>query len=68
MRVRLPQPILLLIAGVMACSSCFAQDIRFSQVARVSDDLGGAIGSITQDTQGFLWYSAENGVYKYDGR
>jgi signal transduction histidine kinase/ligand-binding sensor domain-containing protein len=45
----------------------FAQDIHFKLVTRWQDDLGGAVLGMTQDTQGFLWFSTENGLYKYDG-
>jgi signal transduction histidine kinase/ligand-binding sensor domain-containing protein len=44
-----------------------AQDIHFNLITRSKDDPGGAILSITQDPQGFLWFSTENGLYKYDG-
>jgi ligand-binding sensor domain-containing protein len=42
-------------------------DIHFNVVARSQDDIGSVIAGMTQDTQGFLWLSTQNGLYKYDG-
>ncbi|MEP6597544.1 MAG: two-component regulator propeller domain-containing protein, partial [Ginsengibacter sp.] len=44
-----------------------AQDIHFNLVTRAPDDVGSAILGMTQDTQGFLWFATQNGLYKYDG-
>jgi ligand-binding sensor domain-containing protein len=44
-----------------------AQDIHFNLVARAKDDPGTGILSMTQDIQGFFWFSTEFGLYKYDG-
>ena len=62
-----PFSVFFLTALLFFQSVSVAQDIHFNLVTRSKDDPGGAILSIAQDPQGFLWFSTENGLYKYDG-
>lgn len=40
----------------------------FELVARPPEDFAGAITQIAQDQQGFIWFAAESGLFKYDGQ
>ncbi|MDB4900976.1 MAG: hypothetical protein JWQ63_257 [Mucilaginibacter sp.] len=47
--------------------SGFGQEIHFTKVDPPKDDPWTGITGITQDSQGYLWLAAFNGLYKYDG-
>src|SRR5687768_16425650 len=67
MRRRLPFSLFFITGFLCFSFLSVAQDIHFNLVTRWQDDLGGAVLGMTQDAQGFLWFSTENGLYKYDG-
>ncbi len=53
--------------STLLCIYCAAQDIHFDLVKPPKEEPWGWLRSITQDSQGFLWIAAEDGLYKYDG-
>jgi signal transduction histidine kinase/ligand-binding sensor domain-containing protein len=67
MKIRFPFSIFPFTAFLFFYSFSFAQEIHFNLVTRPNDDIGSIITGMTQDTQGFLWLSTQNGLYKYDG-
>jgi ligand-binding sensor domain-containing protein/signal transduction histidine kinase len=66
MKMQLKSPLFILI--VLVCHSVvFSQDIHFTTVNPPKDQPWSGIVDITQDPQGYLWFAAFNGLYKYDG-
>src|SRR5665213_180911 len=56
---------------IITCMLCryagFAQDIHFTLVETPKENPWSGVLAMTQDPQGYLWFSTKEGVYKYDG-
>ncbi|MDB4904369.1 MAG: hypothetical protein JWQ63_3650 [Mucilaginibacter sp.] len=66
MKMLLKSPLFILI--VLVCHNVvFSQDIHFTTVNPPKDQPWSGILDMTQDPQGYLWFAAFNGLYKYDG-
>ena len=67
MRIRLPSFPLFITGFLCSHFLSSAQDIHFNLVSGFQDATGSQITAMTQDAQGYLWFSTEDGLYKYDG-
>jgi signal transduction histidine kinase/ligand-binding sensor domain-containing protein len=48
--------------------SAFSQNIHFSKVRPTEDEISGLVSSITQDAQGYMWFTTSgSGLARYDG-
>lgn len=48
--------------------SAFSQTIKFNKVKATEDEVSGIISGITQDAQGYMWFTTSgSGLARYDG-
>jgi signal transduction histidine kinase/ligand-binding sensor domain-containing protein len=59
--------ILLFFALIFSQALSSAQDVNFTVVKSAPEITGSQILDMTQDAQGFLWFSTQHGLFKYDG-
>ncbi|MEO8471657.1 MAG: two-component regulator propeller domain-containing protein [Chryseolinea sp.] len=53
---------------VLICQSLSAQHLFFERVKQTQDvSWSGFITAITQDKDGYIWFTASNGLFRYDG-
>ena len=57
----------LAILFVMLIGQAFGQQVVFNKLNTQSVQITSPIGDFTQDANGTLWFSTDNGVYSYDG-
>src|SRR5688500_5303401 len=55
------------IAWIFINASLLAQEVKFTIVNSSSENMNSQILGMTQDAQGFLWFSTQRGLFKYDG-
>ncbi len=58
---------LLLISLIIEVCPVYSQEITFNKVPPPVGKTFGFVTGITQDVNGFMWFSSKTGFYKYDG-
>src|SRR5688572_17398709 len=59
--------IVFFITWIFISASSAAQEVKFSVVESALENMNSQILGMTQDSQGFLWFSTQRGLFKYDG-
>lgn len=57
----------LIIALIFSGAPSLAQEVNFAIVKSASENISSQILAMTQDAQGFLWFSTQRGLFRYDG-
>lgn len=53
---------------VFICQSLSAQHLFFKRITQTQDvSWSGFISGLTQDREGYIWFTASNGLFRYDG-
>jgi signal transduction histidine kinase/ligand-binding sensor domain-containing protein len=67
MKYSLQIVLIVIILSCITISSAFAQQIIFSKITPPDGKTFDFVTGITQDDNGFMWYSTKKGLYSYDG-
>ncbi|MBL0745861.1 sensor histidine kinase [Chryseolinea lacunae] len=57
----------LIIALIFSGAPSLAQEVNFAIVKSASENMSTQVLNMTQDAQGFLWFSTQRGLFRYDG-